>query len=84
MWPIMEFLAWCIGASNAGTYPTRRHDGDPFPVGSVRDALKVEPLGYRTAPLYIKGDLMEYGTTFGFTSTAQNRHPCMKCGAQEV
>ena len=74
------FLHWSLVALSTGVMPGRRHDGEPFTAkDSARKAKADERLPCRACLLSIKGDWMEYVTTFGTPSWHDSRRPCFAC-----
>ena len=62
-----------------GVHPTERHNGKPFGPG---DALFSGLSGQQCASgacLYLKADMLEFGTTYGFPATGHKHHPCTLC-----
>eukprot|EP00969_Alexandrium_andersonii_P182659 8071208-Alexandrium_andersonii.AAC.1 len=64
----------------AGTHPEMRHDGTPFQGSdSERQACAGQPLGWRGALLFVKGDWAEFSHSLGFASWSHGTHPCLLC-----
>ena len=63
-----------------GLAPTERHDGSPWKESDdARAVLSGQSLGWRGVVLFIKCDMMEHVTSFGFPSWATHKHPCPMC-----
>eukprot|EP00974_Lingulodinium_polyedra_P035210 3382138-Lingulodinium_polyedra.AAC.1 len=59
VYPVMLWIFWSLKALAAGTWPSERHDGQPFTNGDAsRAALAGEPL-MKGALVYILGDWAE-------------------------
>ena len=77
---ILRFLRWCFHSLATGRYPGGRHDGLPWdPEDEARRALSGQPLRLKACLLYIKGDWMEYCSTFGFPAWSSTSRPCPFC-----
>ena len=68
LFPISEFLHWCVASMAAGVYPGMQHDTKEWNANS--DSLQSDrdgtPLKMKGCCLYIKGDWSEYCSTLGF------------------
>jgi hypothetical protein len=77
---VMQFLNWSFEAMAAGVRPLARHDQSQWlPSDNVRETIAGLPLRWRAAVLFIKNDMMEFITTFGFPSWGTLGHPCPLC-----
>jgi hypothetical protein len=80
MYCIMTFLNWSFVHMARGLAPSARHDGSPWKESeSARDIVSGASLGWRGVVLFIKSDMMEHVTSFGFPSWATDKHPCPLC-----
>ena len=76
-----QWLLWCFSALAEGRWPDRRHDGTPFLEDSdvVRRALAGTDVGSAFALIFLKGDLMEYCTSWGLPSVGTYLYACPFC-----
>ncbi|NCF90771.1 MAG: hypothetical protein GWQ05_07400 [Verrucomicrobiaceae bacterium] len=72
------WLLWCANAMACGRWPDRRHDQKAFfdESDSVRAAFAGSDAPAICAVMFLKGDLMEYCTTWGLPSTATYLYGC--------
>ena len=79
--PIMMFLHWAFASLDQGVNPLERHDHISWLLGSddARAGLAGAALGFTAVALFLKCDMMEFVTTFGFPSWAANAYPCPLC-----
>ena len=82
LWAIFKFLVWSIDALARGVHPTRRWDGSNFGRGEVNLASRANSLCPMASVVYLKADLMEFGTTLGFWTTSSTEYPCFLCDAK--
>ncbi len=69
IYTVMLTLHWSFAAMIAGLRPESRHDGSAWTRwDSVRDALAGRKLGWRGVIIWLKCDMAEFTTTFGFPS----------------
>jgi hypothetical protein len=67
-----------------GVFPICRHDNSPWqPSDNLRAVKSGQPLAWRGAIIFIKGDWSEFSHSLGFTSWAHNVHPCFMCKASQ-
>lgn len=77
--PIFEWLHWCLASMARGQQASERHSGGPF---ARSDGLISSLSGQDcalAACLFLKADMLEFGNTYGFPSTAHKTHPCVLC-----
>ena len=79
IFPILLFLTWSFAAGAAGLFPARRWDGAEWGDDVLRAAKAGQRLRSKLALVHIKGDWLEYATTFGYASWKSLRHPCLFC-----
>jgi len=80
MYNIMRALAWSFRCMASGVCPESRHDHKPWrPSDHARQAVAGVALDWRAAVMYIKIDMMEFVTTFGFASWSTGIAPCPFC-----
>ena len=74
-------IHWELKILADGRHPSRRDDGDPW--SDQTDSLRKERAGSRlpikAALLYLKGDWLEFASTFGFPQWGDGIRPCMIC-----
>ena len=75
---VWRFVAWQLEVLASGKYPRARHDSHEWPPGLDAD-LAGKDLGFRAAPLVLKGDWAEYAHSLGFASWQTHAHPCFAC-----
>ncbi len=77
MYCIMTLLNWSFVHMARGRAPSARHDGSPWNESESGHAIvSGTSLGWRGVVLFIKCDMMEHVTSFGFPSWATHKHPC--------
>lgn len=77
---IMAMLNWSFLHMARGVAPAGRHDGSPWlESDAARAAIAGAALGWVGVVLFIKCDMMEYVTTFGFPSWSTSDSPCPLC-----
>ena len=77
---IMSMLNWSFSHMARGLAPDARHDGSPWAESDgAREAVADAALGWRGVVLYLKCDMMEYVTSFGFCSWSTAASPCPLC-----
>jgi len=80
IYSIMCALAWSFNAMAAGMCPGSRHDHKPWrPLDHIRQAVAGCQMSWRAAIMYVKIDMMEFVTTFGFPSWMTAVAPCPFC-----
>ena len=80
MYCIMAMLNWSFAHMARGLAPSARHDASPWTAADCgREAVSGIALGWLAVVLFIKSDMMEYVTSFGFPSWATAAHPCPLC-----
>jgi hypothetical protein len=80
MYCVMTFLNWSFVQMARGLAPDKRHDGSRWKESeSARAVVSGDSLGWRGVVLFIKCDMMEHVTSFGFPSWSTNQHPCPLC-----
>ena len=77
--PILEMLHWSFSILREGSFPDERHDKRAFKPTEGYYAAKAGLDCHRGACLYLKADLMEFGTTLGFPACGHAQHPCHLC-----
>jgi len=83
LWRIYDWLADSLRHAADGAFPTERHDGSEFLLGSddVRRAMAGQGLGSRFVVTTIKGDWDATTVYLGFPTSADRVHPCSLCCA---
>ena len=77
---VMAMLNWSFQVMARGVLPSERHDGEGWrETDAARAAVQGVELGWRGAVLFVKNDMMEFVTSFGFPSWASVNHPCALC-----
>ena len=77
--PIFQFLHRCFLFLATGLHASDRHDGKAFLNQEVRLNALAGTACRKAAVLYIKADLMEFGSSLGFPTTASKDSPCLFC-----
>ena len=77
-----KFMSWLMQVMLAGHYPHARCDGAAWNALHDMSSLAGQPLGYRAAVIMIKGDWMEYSSSFGFSNWQSHDDPCFLCLAK--
>ena len=71
---------WILDAMASARFPVARHDNRPWrQLDCERQKLAGDPLGFRAACIWIKGDWSVYAGTLGLPSWADALRPCFKC-----
>jgi hypothetical protein len=82
LFPVLAMLDWSFQALAVGEWPRTRHSGEGFGAAEAfRRSRGGAALGFRALVLFVKGDWMEWATTFGFQSWASTSSPCFLCKA---
>ena len=77
---LMVALHWSISCMARGRWPAARHDGAAWRASDhMRAASGGNALGWVGVILFIKCDMMEFVTTFGFPSWKSLLSPCPLC-----
>ena len=77
--PFWAELAWSMRSLARGKYLSFGPDGSQL--SEDRLAFADEPLGFRAACIFIKGDWMEFSSTLCFPTWTSTAHPCVMCDA---
>ena len=77
LYPLFVQLSGGMRALASGRYPAIAANGDKL--AADRLAFAGDPLGFKGACLFVKGDWMEFATTLCFPTWASHGHPCMLC-----
>lgn len=73
-------LHWELKILSEGRYPLIRDDGSPFTEHEQeRQARAGTSFPIKAALLFLKGDWMEFASTFGFPNWQDGIRPCMIC-----
>ena len=81
-WSILNWMKWSIEALARGSYPTSRHDGEPWLVtDNYRRELAGQPLTMKSAIIRLKGDWAEFCERFGFPTWQSSLRPCFLCAS---
>ena len=83
LFTIFQWLYWSVGALADGKFPDARFDAKPWDALDLiaRAATSGCQLACKAIICRIKGDWMEFATTFGFFGWSSNLRPCLKCTA---
>ena len=77
---LMTLLHWGCLHMARGVWPSTRHDGTPFTeADGARAAVSGARFGWRGVVLFVKCDMAEYVTSFGFASWSAAASPCPMC-----
>lgn len=78
--PVWCFVHWSLQAMAKGRFPEQRHDrADWKPADGERRSLAGSCLAFTAALLQIKGDWLEFCSSLGLVSWADNVCPCPFC-----
>ena len=79
--PVFDMIRWSLQALQNGHWPDRRHDGALFDTEEdhPRLAKAGSPLGFKAAPVLLKGDWAELHHTIGLPSWKDRISPCPWC-----
>ena len=80
---VLNFLEYCLSAAAHGYRPGLRWDGSEFaPDSKLLELYTAKPrTGARYIVTQIKGDWVEFSSTFSFASFATHHAPCLFCRA---
>ena len=78
LYPFLLFLKWGFVAGELGLFPDRRHDG-PFGADDPLLQLVGTALAAKFLLVQIKGDLVEFISTLGFSGFTSTFAPCICC-----
>lgn len=82
MYRLFVWLRWSLECLAAGTFPTSRHDGEPWRASDEARANRGgQPLGVQGCVIFLKGDWAEMTTTMGFPAWSSSMRPCFLCNA---
>ena len=77
---VFVFLGWAVQALAEGIHQRAKHDGKPWTTDDAKYFTnRGKSLLIRAACLLVKGDWMEWCSTFGFPTWSTNLHPCIFC-----
>ena len=81
--PLMEFLAWSLGALATGAFPSTSCDGAPWSgEEKKRASLGGLPLACGSCAVQqVRGDWAEFAHSLGFPTWRSNNFPCLWCSA---
>ena len=79
LWPIFNYVKWCLVAGGKGYYSESKDNGAPFQPLDVGYASQDSALSYPLACLHIKADESENAGTMAFPSWKSATHPCRTC-----
>jgi hypothetical protein len=83
VWSVLDFFRWALTAASSGRRPETFYMSKPWPAGSSAAAQAGENLCARFLMCLIKGDWMEWYTTFGFAHLATMSYPCSCCAVDQ-
>jgi hypothetical protein len=80
LYVVFRFVHWCLASLATGIRPTEKHDGTAWSPNAGHHFEKAgQDLGFVAPLLWIKGDLVEYCTSLGFSGFTTKFFPCLFC-----
>ena len=79
MHDIFEVIAWSLRHLLAGTWPSSRHNGEPWRKGSDKRRSKRKGSLVRAALVEVRGDWEFYSQVFGFPYHNEKAGICWRC-----
>ena len=76
---VLDFLRWSFTCASAAINPATKWNGDPWPPGSIGFKLANAAMKFKVAITRLKGDWMEWATTFGLSSWSSVLYACCLC-----
>lgn len=80
---VLNYLRWSFTAAAEGRFPEEQHTGEPWLPATRQDEDAGEPMCMRMAVVMIKGDWMEFSTSYGFVGWGSTLFPCLHCMAEK-
>lgn len=79
IWAVFQMLFWSFKALADGVWPSRGPFGERFPAGSERLRRSGTAFPCKAVLLQVKGDWLEFTSTFGMANWRTAVAPCFMC-----
>ena len=79
MYDVFEVIAWSLRHLQQGSWPTTRHDGEPWKASDKQRRERQGPLASRAALVEVRGDWEFYSQVFGFPYHNEKDGICWRC-----
>jgi hypothetical protein len=79
MYDVFEVIAWSLRHLLADSWPSSRHDGEPWKATDKERKKRQGPLGIRAALVEVRGDWEFYSQVFGFPYHNEAAGICWRC-----